>query len=131
MTAPAPTALPAVPTTPDGQWVPACPAERLLPERGVAVLLPCGGQAALFRTHDGTLYALDNIDPFSGAAVMSRGIVGDRAGEPTVASPMLKQVFSLRTGVCLDDPQVRLATHRVREHDGAVQVSARPAGESR
>lgn len=123
MTAPA---LPSPPTSPDGQWVPACPAERLLPERGVAVLLPDGRQAALFRTYDGALYALDNIDPFSRAAVMSRGIVGDRTGEPTVASPMLKQVFSLRTGTCMDDPQVRLATYRVRERDGMIDVSARP-----
>ncbi|WP_415840843.1 nitrite reductase small subunit NirD [Nocardiopsis rhodophaea] len=113
-------------TTPDGQWVRACPAERLLPERGVAVLLPDGRQAALFRTHDGALYALDNIDPFSRAAVMSRGIVGDRGGEPTVASPMLKQVFSLRTGACLDDPQVRLATYRVRERDGVIDVGVHP-----
>jgi len=26
----------------------------------------------------------------------------DRLGEPTVASPLLRQVFSLRTGQCLD-----------------------------
>src|SRR5829696_8415352 len=82
-------------------WLPACPAAALPPERGVAVLLPGGAQAALFRTYDGALYAVGNADPFSGAAVLSRGIVGDRDGEPTLASPMYKQVFSLRTGACL------------------------------
>ncbi|GAA3741152.1 nitrite reductase (NADH) small subunit [Spinactinospora alkalitolerans] len=108
------------------QWITACPAHRLTPERGVAVLLPDGGQAAVFRTYDGALYAIDNIDPFSHAAVMSRGIVGDRTGEPTVASPMLKQVFSLRTGVCLDDPAVRQPLFAVRERDGVIEVAARP-----
>ena len=45
-------------------------------------------QVALFRAHEGTIHAIDNIDPFSGAAVLSRGIVGDRAGVATVASPV-------------------------------------------
>nr|WP_269082790.1 nitrite reductase small subunit NirD [Allosalinactinospora lopnorensis] len=104
----------------------ACLSERLMPERGVAVLLPNGDQAALFRTHDGTLYAIDNIDPFSRAAVLARGIVGDRSGEPTVASPMLKQIFSLRTGACLDVPEVRQRTYRVREHGGRIDVRTHP-----
>ena len=55
------------------------------------------------------MYALSNIDPFSGAAVLSRGIVGDLGGVPVVASPMHKQHFDLRTGACVDDPAVRRA----------------------
>ncbi|TDQ44187.1 nitrite reductase small subunit NirD [Actinorugispora endophytica] len=110
-------------------WVDACPADALLRERGAAVLLPDGTQAALFRLFDGSLYAVGNIDPFTGAAVMSRGIVGDRGGEPTVASPMLKQVFSLRTGACLDAQGVRLPTYTVRERDTRIEIAARPDGE--
>ncbi|TQN33407.1 nitrite reductase (NADH) small subunit [Haloactinospora alba] len=105
-------------------WVTACPSDQLSPERGVAVLLPGGAQAALFRTFDGHLYAVDNVDPATSAAVMARGIVGDRDGEPTVASPLHKQVFSLRTGQCLDDPRLWLATLPVRERDGTVAVAA-------
>ena len=78
-----------------------CSYEALLPERGVAALIG-QRQIALFRTHDGTVYALDNHDPVSGANVMSRGIVGNRGDVPTVASPMFKQVYDLRTGQCLD-----------------------------
>jgi nitrite reductase (NADH) small subunit len=89
-----------------------CRYDELLPERGVAALVD-GHQVALFRTHDGTVYALDNRDPFSGANVLSRGIVGSRGDIPTVASPMYKQVFDLRTGVCLDDPDVSVATYTV------------------
>ncbi|MBT0565642.1 nitrite reductase small subunit NirD [Williamsia sp. CHRR-6] len=105
------------------QWTPACPLSELIPGRGVAVLLPGFAQAALFRMPDDTLYAVGNIDPFGPAAVISRGLVGDRAGEPVVASPLLKQVFSLRTGVCLDDDRAQLGTFAVRLIDGVVEIA--------
>lgn len=104
-------------------WIPICPVADLQPERGVAGLLPDGGQVAVFRTHDGALYALSNLDPFSGAAVLSRGIVGDRGGIPTVASPMHKQVFALATGMCLDDPSVRVPVFMVRARGGTAEVA--------
>jgi nitrite reductase (NADH) small subunit len=101
-------------------WVRACPVDTLVPGRGVAVLLPGGEQAALFLLGTGMVYAVGNLDPYAGAAVMSRGLTGDRAGEPTVASPLLKQVFSLRTGEALDDPGTRLPTYAVRIAHGVV-----------
>ncbi|MDG3013052.1 nitrite reductase small subunit NirD [Speluncibacter jeojiensis] len=104
-------------------WTPACMMGDLIPGRGVAVLMRGGDQAALFRLADDSLRAVGNIDPYAFAAVMSRGIVGDRAGEPTVASPLLKQVFSLESGVCLDDPSHALPVYRVRVVDGVVQVA--------
>jgi nitrite reductase (NADH) small subunit len=103
-------------------WVAACPVSRLVPGRGVAVLLPGGAQAALFLLATGMIYAVDNLDPYAGAAVISRGLTGDRAGEPTVASPLLKQVFSLRTGAALDDPDVFLPTYAVRVQHGEVRI---------
>ena len=94
-------------------WVTVCRLDDLLPERGVAALVG-GRQVALVRLVDDTLYAVDQLDPFSGAYVMSRGIVGTATvdGEvvPTLASPMYKQVFDLRTGACLGDPR-RAAGH--------------------
>jgi nitrite reductase (NADH) small subunit len=102
-------------------WVAVCSLDRLQPERGVAALVD-GVQVALFRTHDGAVYALDNRDPWSGAYVLSRGIVGSRGDVPTVASPMYKQVFDLRTGACLDDDTVRVATYDVRVVDDQVEV---------
>ena len=104
------------------EWTSACPLRHLIPGRGVAVLLRSGEQVALFLHEDGGLYAVGNIDPFGRAAVMSRGIVGDRKGEPTVASPLLKQVFSLVDGRCLDDESVRLPVYEVRVWAGVVQV---------
>jgi nitrite reductase (NADH) small subunit len=106
-------------------WTAACRYDFLTPNRGVGVLLPGGAQAALFRLDDGSLRAIGNIDPFSGAAVMSRGIVGDRGGRATVQSPIKKQAFALDDGSCLDDPQVSLQVYPTRvTAEGHVEVGA-------
>jgi nitrite reductase (NADH) small subunit len=102
-------------------WVEVCPYEWLEPERGVAALVD-GEQVAIFRTHEGILHAIDNFDPYARAHVLSRGIVGTRGDAPTVASPMHKQVYDLRTGVCLDLPDVAVRTYQVRCRDGMVEV---------
>jgi nitrite reductase (NADH) small subunit len=112
-----------------GTWVCVAHLDDLEVNRGVAARIG-SDQVALFRTEgaDGEssiVYALANRDPFSGANVLSRGLVGDRAGEPKVASPIYKQSFSLRTGVCLDDPEVSVAVWSVRCRDGFVEVLLR------
>lgn len=104
-------------------WTPACAYEYLIPGRGVGVLLDDGSQAALFRLDDGSLHALGNIDPYSGAAVLSRGIVGDRAGRAAVQSPIKKQAFAFDDGHCLDDPAVAVPVYPTRvTAEGYVQV---------
>ncbi|MCX5523919.1 nitrite reductase small subunit NirD [Streptomyces bobili] len=95
-------------------WFTVCDLSLLVPGRGVAALLPDGRQVALFRDRAGELYAVDNRDPFSGAAVLSRGLTGSVQGRPFVASPLLKQRFDLRSGQCLDDDTVSVATYEVR-----------------
>lgn len=102
-------------------WTVICPYEQLEPERGVAALVG-GEQVAIFRTHDGSLHAIDNLDPYAGAHVLSRGIVGSRGDAPTVASPMHKQVYDLRTGLCLDHTDLAVRTFPVRCRDGMVEV---------
>ena len=109
-----------------------CSLKALSLERGAAALVG-GVQVALFRTHDDAVYAVQQRDPYSGANVVSRGIVGSRGDVPTVASPMYKQVFDLRTGACLDsvgrDPRA-LVTYVVVVRDGVVLVGGpmEPAG---
>ena len=105
----------------DLAWQTVCDVSRLMPERGVAALVG-DVQVAIFLTHDGDLHAIDNIDPISGAAVLSRGIVGDRGGVPTVASPIYKESFSLLDGRCLDADGVSVTVHEVRVTDGSVQI---------
>ena len=95
----------------------------LSPEQGVAVLLPDGTPAAVFLLHDGSVHAVGNIDPFFGAPVICHGIVGDRSGVPTVASPLGKQVFCLLTGRCLDSPDVTLPVFGVAVRDGVIRLS--------
>jgi nitrite reductase (NADH) small subunit len=104
------------------QWADVVPVDRLIPGRGVAALVG-GRQIAIFLVDGGELFAIDNLDPFSGAYVMSRGIVGDRDGVPKVASPMYKQSFDLRSGRCLDVVNVHITTYPVRVVDGRVEVA--------
>ncbi|TDC51877.1 nitrite reductase small subunit NirD [Jiangella ureilytica] len=103
-------------------WTVVCRFDLLLPERGVAALVG-DSQVAIFRGFAGEVYALGNRDPFSDAYVLSRGIVGSRGTVPTVASPMHKQVFSLVTGECLDEPGIAVPVYDVRVRDGDVEVA--------
>jgi len=106
-------------------WQDVCRIDDLTPERGAAALVG-GHPVALFRLDDEVL-AIDDIDPFWGVAVLSRGLVGYLGGRDTVASPLLKQRFDLRTGICLDDESVSVPTWPVRINLGRVEVSAAPA----
>jgi len=103
------------------RWRTVCPLDRLQPERGVAALFD-EVQVAVFRLYDGRLFAIGNVDPRTGAAVLSRGIVGDRGGVPTVASPLYKESFSLVDGRCLDAEGRSVPTFPVRERNGDVQI---------
>jgi len=111
-------------------WHEVCLLADLSRERGAAAFLD-GVQVALFRTHDDHVYAVQQLDPYSAANVMSRGIVGSRGVVPTVASPMYKQVFDLRTGECLDavgkEPKP-LASYAVTVLDGVVRVALPGSG---
>ena len=78
-----------------------CAVSDLEVERGRAALVG-DEQVALFLLADGSVHAVSNLDPYSRANVMSRGIVGSRGDTPTLASPMHKQVFDLRSGACLE-----------------------------
>jgi nitrite reductase (NADH) small subunit len=107
-------------------WVDVCAVADLIPDRGACALVG-PYQVALFKVSpDDELYALSNYDPFSGAYVLSRGIVGSKGDTPKVASPIYKQNFDLRTGQSLDDPSVSVRTFPVREFDGRVLVGLGP-----
>jgi len=103
--------------------IPVCRVDQIEVEGGVAALVD-GAAVAIFRTHDGNVFAMSNWDPFSQASVLSRGIVGTRGGVPFVASPMHKQAFDLRTGQCLDDAAVRVTTYDVQVDDGLVLIGS-------
>lgn len=128
MTSPATTPLPLREGAGGDVWEEVCHLGDLPPERGAAAMVD-GVQVALFRTHDDTVYALQQYDPYCGAHVLSRGIVGSRGDVPTVASPMYKQVFDLRTGACLDPvgrEPLDLTAYPVLVREGLVLVSREP-----
>jgi len=102
-------------------WRDICPSDHLIDNVGICALVQ-ERQIAIFRLSDGTLYAIDNHDPFSDAAVLSRGVVGDLKQQPVVASPIYKHHFNLQTGRCLEDDTVTLTTYPVRIDNGVVQV---------
>ena len=101
-----------------------CALSDLVVNSGVAVLHD-GEQIALFYLPDETpsVFAVGNHDPIGGANVLSRGIVGDIKGEVVVASPLYKQHFSLRTGVCVEQADVKIPVYDVDIVDDAVLLA--------
>jgi nitrite reductase (NADH) small subunit len=77
----------------------------------------------VFRLADGALYAIDNVDPKSGASVLSRGLVGNLGDVKVVASPLYKNHFDLATGACLEAPEHSVRAHSVRIDDQRVLVA--------
>jgi nitrite reductase (NADH) small subunit len=102
-------------------WIRVCKTEDIVPYSGVAALVR-GRQVAIFRLQS-EFYAISDYDPFSGAYVLARGIVGDRAGVVKVSSPIYKQSFSLLTGECLDDPAIKLPTYPLQVLDDTIYIS--------
>lgn len=111
-------------------WVDVCALDDVVPGTGVAALV-FGEQVAIVRSPSGEgVFAISNFDPFSKAFVLARGIVGDRGGVLKIASPIYKQNFDLKTGVCLDDPNVRLPVYATKLDAGRILV-AKSSSESK
>ena len=103
-------------------WTTVCELDAVVPDTGVRALVG-DTQVAVFRISPwDQMFAIDAIDPFSNAPVLSGGIVGDVRGQLVVASPIYKQHFNLHTGKCLEDEAVAVRTFDARVVDGHVQV---------
>ena len=103
-------------------WTAVCAADDILPNTGVCALV-AGRHVAVFRVGNDEFHAIDNIDPQSGASVLSRGLVGSLGDRVVVASPLYKNHFDLRTGECLEAPQNSVRPHAVRVDGGRVLVA--------
>jgi NAD(P)H-dependent nitrite reductase small subunit len=112
----------------DEGWTAVCPVGSLELDRGVRALVD-GEAVAVFATSFSGLHAIGDVDPFSGASVLSRGLVGatvvDGHTVPFVASPLRKQRFDLRDGRSLDDPSTGSGCWAARVRDGWVEVGPR------
>ncbi|HIV70373.1 MAG TPA: nitrite reductase small subunit NirD [Candidatus Aquabacterium excrementipullorum] len=111
-------------TTETLNWTPVCAASDILPNTGVCALVE-GRHVAVFRVGGDQLYAIDNVDPKSGASVLSRGLVGNLGDHIVVASPLYKNHFDLRTGECIEAPEHSVQAYDVKVDDGRVLVSAK------
>lgn len=103
-------------------WKDVCSADDLQPDSGVCALVAGQQVAVFYRVKEQAVYAIHNYDPIGKANVLSRGMIGDVKGEPVVASPLYKQHFSLKTGVCIEDEQICVPVYPVRLHNGRVEI---------
>lgn len=115
---------PTMTTTATSSWTNVCPADDILPDTGVCALVE-GRHVAVFRVGADRFFAIDNVDPKSGASVLSRGLVGNLGDRIVVASPLYKQHIDLQSGECIEQPELSVSTHAVRTEGGLVQVSLR------
>jgi len=105
-------------------WTAICTLDEIVPDTGVCALLN-GRQVAVFRVgaEQPRVFAIDNFDPNSQAAVLSRGLVGSIGERIVVASPIYKQHFDLESGECLEAPAQSVASYPARIDAGQVWVA--------
>jgi nitrite reductase (NADH) small subunit len=108
-------------------WTAVCAATDILPNTGVCARV-AERHVAIFRVGPGTdadqFFAIDNVDPKSGASVLSRGLVGSLGERIVVASPLYKQHYDLQTGACVESPELSVQAYVVRTEQGRVLVAA-------
>lgn len=109
-------------TSTQSPWRAVCKAGDILPGTGVCALVE-DTHVAVFRMGEADYYAIDNIDPRSGASVLSRGLLGNVGERLVVASPLYKNRFDLRTGECLDAPENSVRSHAVQIEDDHILVA--------
>lgn len=107
-------------------YTPVCRVDDILPDTGVAARIG-ERHVAIFRIGHDRFHAIDNIDPRSGASVLSRGLVGNLGDRLVVASPLYKNHFDLVTGECLEAPEQSVRAHAVRVDGGRVMVAVQSA----
>lgn len=103
-------------------WTDICAVDDILPSTGVCALV-ANRHVAVFRVGADQFFAIDNVDPKSGASVLARGMVGSIGDRVVVASPMYKNHFDLQTGECLELPGQSVSAHSVRAVGGRISVA--------
>lgn len=106
-------------------WTAICELDEIVPNTGVCALVG-GQQVAVFHVAGAAkpVYAIGNYDANCGAAVISRGLVGNLGERIVVASPIYKHHFDLATGECLEAPEHSVQSFRTRVEGGRVWVGA-------
>ena len=104
------------------EWNQVCELNKVYPATGICALIE-GKQVAIFRpSEEESCFAMDNMDPFEHANVLSRGIICEHQNKLWVASPLKKQRFNLVDGSCLEDEGVSVTTYKTRVVEGIIEV---------
>ncbi|MGK0291183.1 MAG: nitrite reductase (NADH) small subunit [bacterium] len=82
-----------------------------------------GRHIALFHYKQNEWYAVQNKCPHDNQEVLSRGLAGDRKGEPKIVCPLHKHSFSLRSGKHLGgEDHLQLETFPIKLEDDFIYV---------
>ncbi|MFL5731426.1 MAG: nitrite reductase small subunit NirD [Cytophagaceae bacterium] len=93
------------------------------PENGGSCIKIGDRQIAIFNfSKRNEWYATQNLCPHKMQMILSRGMIGDKEGEPKVACPFHKKSFSLKTGECLSGEEYSISTYPVKIENGFVYV---------
>lgn len=95
-----------------------------IPSEGGACVKINDTQIAVFNfSSRGEWYATQNLCPHRKEMILSRGMIGDKSGEPKVACPFHKRNFSLVDGKCLSGDDYIIKTYPVKLEGDEVYVN--------
>ena len=103
-------------------WFKACKIEDVPADGGAAIKYQQEQIALFYFARKNEWYATQNECPHKMEMILSRGMLGDHAGEPKVACPFHKQTFSLKSGKSLNGDCDHIKTYPVKVEDGIVYV---------
>lgn len=105
-------------------WIEICELDDIHPNTGVCALAG-DRQIAVFRIQESEqVYAISNFDPIGQANILSRGLIAQLGDALTVASPLYKQHFDLKTGQCLEQAEVSVSVFGAKVESGKVFIEA-------
>jgi nitrite reductase (NADH) small subunit len=92
-------------------------------ENGGACVIINGHQVAVFNfSKRNEWYATQNLCPHKMQMILSRGMIGDKSGEPKVACPFHKKNFSLKTGECISGDEYKIDVYPVKIENNFVYI---------
>jgi len=95
-----------------------------VPKEGGACIKYKAEQIAVFNfASRNEWYATQNLCPHRKEMILSRGMIGDKSGEPKVACPFHKRNFSLISGKCISGDDYTIKTYPVKVEDGYVYIN--------
>ena len=75
----------------------------------------------VFKTKHG-YYACDHRDPNSQSLVIARGIVGEKDGHSTIASPLIKRYTISLRGECVSGADYTIGVYPLEVRDGDIYL---------